>query len=208
MTSVTDWMINTVKQMPDSFPEKVRALDFLRDDYSDPNTTLALARALLGEVATGCHSQKTWTFLIDTHLIAAEKAYQRLLPHHRDHVLHSAHLYLLGLCLYWTLIRPDAGLSACIANTQYLDAQAFYSPASRLYSCHPRLITTSDLDSERSKIFESIPTADPHLPYARSLWEAIPHLLPCDCDDNVAGAICTAEAYMKTLKSQYHCCPK
>jgi hypothetical protein len=100
------------------------------------------AKSLLREVAVVAECPDTWKTLVEDRLVAAEQAMRYLLPTtHRDHVLHSAHLYLLGLALYLKMLRPDPVLAAVIADNYYRDAQAFFSSPDTPYSCHAGLLS-------------------------------------------------------------------
>jgi hypothetical protein len=84
-----------VIEMPDTFVEKELAIQFL-DEQTDIHQKEDLALQLLEAVAHNCECHGTWETLVKSRLAAAEKAMRYLLPAHRDHILHSAHLYLMG----------------------------------------------------------------------------------------------------------------
>ena len=121
MPNVNEFLRSAVAEMPDSFVEKNLAIRFL-DEQGDIQQKEKLALELLEAVAQVCECHDTWETLVKQRLVAAEKAMRYLLPAHRDHILHSAHLYLLGLALYLKMLRPDATLMAVIADTHWRDA--------------------------------------------------------------------------------------
>ena len=116
MPNVNEFLRSAVAEMPDSFVETNLAIRFL-DEQGDIQQKEKLALELLEAVAQVCECHDTWETLVKQRLVAAEKAMRYLLPAHRDHILHSAHLYLLGLALYLKMLRPDATLMAVIADT-------------------------------------------------------------------------------------------
>ncbi|HUU96205.1 MAG TPA: hypothetical protein VM487_10730 [Phycisphaerae bacterium] len=139
MPSINEFLRDAWEHAPSAFSEKGRALEFIAND-GPPEEKKELALALLNDVAAAAECGRTWATLVRDRLLAAETAMRHLLPQHRDHVLHSAHLYLLGVAIYLKVLRPDSALAAVLADTYYRDAQAFYAPPEVPYTCGFRLI--------------------------------------------------------------------
>ena len=153
MPCVNSFIEEAIESCPSYFDEKETALSFLRE-----NTSLArkmeLAQNLLRKVASISECPETWEMLVARHLVPAEQAMRILLPTHRDHVIHSANLYLLGVAIYMRMIRPDHPLLLVLADTQYRDAQAFFSNSSVQYDCHNRVVGGDDsLDEIRKALY-------------------------------------------------------
>lgn len=141
--NVNEFLRTAVNEMPDTFVEKEQAFRFL-DEQADIQEKERLAIQLLEAVAHNCECHATWETLVKNRLAAAEKAMRYLLPAHRDHILHSAHLYLLGLALYLKMLRPDGALLAVIADTHWRDAQALFGSPQLSYSCLPSLLLSGE----------------------------------------------------------------
>lgn len=134
MPTVTEFIRDAISNGP-AFPEKEIAITFLEERESiDKKKDLALD--VLREVSRFSECSDTWRTLVEDRLVAAEKAMRYLLPTHRDHVVHSAHLYLLGLAIYLKMLRPDPALMAVIADNSFRDARAFFGSADTPYSCY------------------------------------------------------------------------
>ncbi|MCC6127482.1 MAG: hypothetical protein IT426_21195 [Pirellulales bacterium] len=144
MPNVNDFLREAVKDMPESFVDKELALKFLEIPANANPEIFQLketqALRLLESVANFCECQDTWDTLVKKRLVSAEKAMRYLLPAHRDHILHSAHLYLLGLSLYFRMLRPDGALLTVIADTHWRDVQSLFSSTQLSYSCFPSLL--------------------------------------------------------------------
>lgn len=134
MPTVTQFIRQAVAEAPDFFTEKATAIEFL-DENSSLDKKKVSALKLLREVAVTSECPDTWKTLVEDRLVAAEQAMRYLLPTHRDHVLHSAHLYLLGLAIYLKMLRCDTVLAAVIADTYYRDVRAFFGSPDTPYSC-------------------------------------------------------------------------
>ena len=139
MPTVNQFLLDAWNTAPPEFTEKDAALAFLNCDGS-VDEKLKRALELLQQVARAAECEGTWKTLVHERLVAAEKAMKLLLPHHRDHVLHSAHLYLLGVTIYLRMLRPHSALAAVLAENYYRDAQAFYGRPETPYSCGARVI--------------------------------------------------------------------
>jgi len=137
--NVDEFLVTAVNDMPDTFVEREVAIRFL-DEQADIHEKETLALQLLEAVASNCECHTTWETLVKKRLMPAEKAMRYLLPAHRDHILHSAHLYLLGLALYLKMLRPHGALLAAIADTHWRDAQAFFGSPQLSYACLPSLV--------------------------------------------------------------------
>lgn len=152
MPTVTNFITEALEKAPNSFSEKATALEFLQEKAPLDRRKRELALKLLREVAEACECGETWKVLVEERLVAAEQAMRFVLPSHRDHVLHSAHLYLLGVALYLKMLRPDPALAAVIADTYYRDARAFFGAPDIPYSCQPGILNAQDdLDTARKK---------------------------------------------------------
>ncbi len=150
--TVTQFITEVVAAAPKSFTEKTAALQFLKETGSRDKKMQA-ALKLLRQVAAVAECPTTWKTLVEDRLVAAEQAMRYLLPTHRDHVIHSAHLYLLGLAIYLKMLRPDAVLAAVIANSYYRDAQALFSSPDTPYSCQMELLSPENNLAELRKQF-------------------------------------------------------
>lgn len=152
MPNVNEFLRTAVSEMPDAFVEKELAIRFL-DEQTDIQQKAKLALQLLEAVAHNCECHSTWETLVKNRLAPAEKAMRYLLPAHRDHILHSAHLYLLGLALYLKMLRPEGALLAVIADTHWRDAQALFGSSQLSYSCLPSLLLSGEsLDDAKRRI--------------------------------------------------------
>jgi hypothetical protein len=118
-----------------------------------------LALDVLREVARLSECSATWKTLVEDRLVAAEKAMRYLLPTHRDHVLHSAHLYLLGLAIYLKMLRPVPALAAVIADNYFRDAKAFFGTPDTPYSCQRGILNPEQNLDEIRKRFSAGPFA-------------------------------------------------
>lgn len=134
MPTVTEFIKDAISNAPTSFTEKDAALTFL-DEQGSIDRKKVLALALLQVVAQSSDCPVTWRTLVEDRLVAAEKAMRHLLPTHRDHVLHSAHLYLLGIALYLKMLRTDPALMAVVADDYFRDASALFGAPDTPYSC-------------------------------------------------------------------------
>lgn len=143
MPNVNEFLRTAVDEMPGTFVEKELAFRFL-NEQADIQEKERLAIELLEAVAHNCECHATWETLVKNRLAAAEKAMRYLLPAHRDHILHSAHLYLLGLALYLRMLRPEGALLAVIADTHWRDAQALFGSSQLSYSCLPSLLLSGE----------------------------------------------------------------
>jgi hypothetical protein len=144
MPGVETWIRDAIDgDLPDTYPEKKSAIQFLSEtDSMERKRSCAIT--LLREVAQQAECLGAWEDLVEKKLKLVEEAFKSLLPRHRDHVIHSANLYLLGLAIYLKMLRPMPGLAAVLAETQYRDAQAFFGPSDAPYSCHDRIIKVDD----------------------------------------------------------------
>ncbi|MGA1979696.1 MAG: hypothetical protein ABSG99_03905 [Sedimentisphaerales bacterium] len=139
MPSVNVWIKNAIQDAPDFFDEKEIALGFLSEKDTIEGK-MTLAQALLKKVSENSECPEAWKRLVADHLIPAEEAMRILLPTHRDHVIHSANLYLLGLAMYLKMIRTDKALLSVLVDIQFRDAQALFSWFDFQYDCYKRII--------------------------------------------------------------------
>lgn len=197
MPNVNVFLRTAVDEMPDTFVEKEIAARFL-DEQGDIEQKTELALELLEAVANFCECQATWETLVKHRLVAAEKAMRYLLPAHRDHVLHSAHLYLLGLALYQKFIRPDAGLMAVISDTHWRDAQALFGSPQLSYACLPSVIYPG----------ESLPSLRNRLPgtFALPTTQVDEILTQCPACSPSDGATSASERLAVNMMPYMHCC--
>ena len=152
MPSVTELLTNTWRQAPRAFAERDAALAFLESEDSSENK-LQLALRLLEQVAAMADCPRSWAILVRDRLVPTETGMKHVLPKHRDHVVHSAHLYLLGVTVYLKLLRQDPVLSAVLVDTYYRDVQGLFGPAHSPYSCNPRLIAPDLSLKQARKLF-------------------------------------------------------
>jgi len=172
MPSVNTLLREAWDSAPAAFTEKPAALRFLAEE-ADVDKKVRLALDLLGELTQGVGCPEAWKKLVSERLRAAEQAMKFLLPRHRDHVIHSAHIYLLGVALYLKMIRPDPALAAVIADTHYRDVQAFFGPGDMPYACYTRIIDPAkSLDENRKKFGDKY-----ELDYAKLLSIGTPCVL-------------------------------
>lgn len=197
MPNVNEFLRSAVNEMPDSFVEKEPAIQFL-DEHADIHQKEKLALALLESVAHFCECHDTWENLVKQRLTAAEKAMRYLLPAHRDHVLHSAHLYLLGLAVYLKILRPDPALAAVIADAHWRDAQAFFGSPQLSYACLPSLLLQSEtLPALRSRVPAGLALSPDEI--ERLLTEC-PACSPSD------EATAASDELAERLNPYLHCC--
>jgi hypothetical protein len=151
MPNVNEFLLEAVNSMPDTVVEKELATRFLAEQ-TDIDELRKAALELLEAVAHECECHSTWETLVKNRLSPAEKAMRYLLPAHRDHVVHSANVYLLGLALYWRMLHPDGALLAVIADMHWRDAQALFGSPQLSYACLPSLLPPGDtIDDVRAR---------------------------------------------------------
>ena len=152
MATVTSELLDSINSAPLVFREKTTAAAFLQEDKSidrKKDLALELLESLADEV--GCTA--SWRILVKDRLVAAEAGMKYLLPAHRDHIIHSAHLYLLGVLVYLRMLRSDPVSCAALADSYYLDAQALHAPLDIPYSCLTRIIwSTQSVPAVRSTL--------------------------------------------------------
>ena len=197
MPTVTELLIETWNGAPATFSEKTAALKFLTEG-TDVENKMQMALVLLEEVAksSGCHY--AWKTLVAERLQAAERAMRFLLPRHRDHIIHSAHIYLLGVAIYLKILRCDPALAAVIADTHYRDVQAFFGPGDMPYSCYMRIIDPQKSLDENRKNFVN----EYRLDHERLLKIGT----PCVLCQPAQAVIQDAEIARQVLKNVEQCC--
>ncbi len=197
MPNVNEFLRTAVNEMPDAFVAKELAISFL-DEQGDIQQKERMALQLLEAVAHDCECHTTWETLVKNRLAPAEKAMRYLLPAHRDHIVHSAHLYLLGLALYLKMLRPESALLAVIADTHWRDAQALFGSSQLSYSCLPSLLlageTFDNATTRLPKTFE-IPICD-----MERLMTECPACSPSD------GATNAAARLREVMMERFRCC--
>lgn len=138
MPNVNVFIQTALQQAPATFTEKATGLAFLAiPDHNDAK--MEAAHALLTVVASSSDCNLAWDALVKERLTIIEKAFRPLLATHRDHVIHSANLYLLGIAIYLEMIRRTPALCAVLAENYFRDIQALYSNVDSSYYCHGRL---------------------------------------------------------------------
>jgi hypothetical protein len=198
MPNVNEFLRDAVDGMPESFVEKELAIQFL-DEQADIHQKEKLALQLLESVAHSCEYHETWETLVKNRLAAAEKAMRYLLPAHRDHILHSAHLYLLGVAVYLKMLRPNAALMAILGDTHWRDAQALFGSSQLSYACLPSLVPPGEkLDSLRNRFAGGIYDVAPE--QLETVMTQCPACSPSD------GATTASHRLTSEIAPYLHCC--
>lgn len=186
MPSVNDFIHTALQNAPGTFTEKATGLAFLETPGQD-EAKLQAAHALLAEVAAISDCSMAWEGLVRDRLTAIEQAFRPLITTHRDHVIHSAHLYLLGLALYLEMIRREPALCAVLAENYFRDVQALYSDSSSSYYCHYRLTrANASLPETRTDFPATYDLAEPQykrFEYLSDLEESLQNRLPINLRD-------------------------
>jgi hypothetical protein len=143
MPPIKQWIKSTIEKAPSVFREKDCALAFLNENQN-VEKKLELACELLKIVASDCECITTWNLLVAQYLKPTEKAMREILPNHRDHVIHSANLYLLGVAVYLDILKKKDKFIDVIKDRQLKDAQHFFSIGNIEYSCRKSI---SDIET-------------------------------------------------------------
>jgi hypothetical protein len=197
MPDVNQFVLQALEDLPDYFTEKAAAKSFL-ECKEGIERRQELALHLLEHIAEFSECPETWRTLVKDRLVAAEKAMRYLLPAHRDHVLHSALLYLLGLAIYSRVIRKDAALVAVIADGYFRDLQALFGTSLVPFSCFPSLTSqTQPLSELRSQLPET---------YHLVPWQIRSMLSRCQACSPSELAGFGAFELSECLKQYSHCC--
>ena len=197
MPNVNEFLRSAINEMPDSFVDKGIALRFL-DEHEAIEQKEELALELLEAVATFCECHDTWETLVKKRLAPAEKAMRYLLPAHRDHIVHSAHLYLLGLAIYQKMLRSDAALMAVISDMHWRDSQALFGSSQLSYACLPSVVRPGESLGALQERFSG-----PFDCEAGEIEEILTECPACSPSDGAANA---SQKFANDMRSYRHCC--
>lgn len=176
MPSICRWLEDALAESPPAFIQPEEALAFLHANESVEGKTEAAIK-LLRKVAEKSECYETWERLVKKHLIPAEEAMRILLPRHRDHVIHSAFLYLLGVGFYIKMIRKERALLAVLADSHCRDAHALMCGMSFQYDCHTRIVDETDFERLK-KTFGQAQTCDDQEPLIKTAKAGCPDCIP------------------------------
>ncbi len=201
MPTAIEFIKSAFEAAPPAFAERDSALAFLAVE-GEGDEKFEAAETLLAEVAEGSDCAAAWDGLIKQRLALIERAFLPLLETNRDHVLHSAHLYLLGTAIYLEMIRNEPALCAVLAESYYRDIQAFHSDASSSYYCHTRL---TEPNASLSETRQSFPVAyDLGTPEYRNLRDRMEICECCevDCESYLPACLDDVDAIFRRCWGQ------